>query len=140
MTQDIILSEEYRVPSKAEIATQIKQITDQVADGNINPLRAYGLLTALEKVVGEAKKNMLDLALMEADKYPEKVKDVYGAQFTIKEAGVKYDFSDSAEWNALQLQIEQLKAQQKGLETTLKLLGKGFKTSTTTLQVNFAKE
>ncbi len=140
MTQDIILSEEYRVPTKQEIAAQIKQVTDQVADGTINPLRAFGLLSALEKVVSEAKKNMLDLALMEADKYPERDKSVYGAVFTIKESGVKYDFSDNAEWNALQIQIEQLKAQQRGLETTLKLLGKYAKSSTTTLQVNFAKQ
>lgn len=139
-TQNIILSEEYTIPTKAEIAEQIQRVTDQVADGTINPLRAYGLLAALEKVVAEAKKAIQDLALMEADKYPDKTNDVYGAQFQIKEAGVKYDFSDSPEWNALQVQIEELKARQKGVETTLKALGQCAKSSTTTLQVNFSKQ
>ncbi len=139
MAQEIILSEAYRVPSKTEIAQQVKQITDQVADGNINPLRAFGLLSALEKAVGEAKKNILDLALMEADKYPEKDKSVYGATFTIKEAGVKYDYSDDPQWAALQEYIEDLRAKQKGIETTLRMQGKYAKSSTTTLQIVFSK-
>lgn len=139
MAQDIILSEAYCIPSKTDIAEQVKQVTDQVADGNINPLRAYGLLAALEKVVSEAKKNIQDLALIEADKYPEKDKSVYGATFTVKEAGVKYDYADDPEWTALQVQIENLRAEQKGRETTLRMQGKYAKSSTTTLQIVFSK-
>ena len=139
MAQDIILSEEYRVPSKTEIAKQVEQVTAQVEDGNINPLRAYGLLVALEKVISEAKKSILELAIKEAEKYPEKEIGAYGAKFQIKEAGVKYDYSQDGEWQSYQDQIEEIRARQKGRETTLQALKQCAKSSTTTLQVTLNK-
>lgn len=139
MAQEIILSEEYRVPSKTEIAKQVEQVTAQVAEGNINPLRAYGLLSALEKVVSEAKKSIVELAITEAEKYPEKEIGVYGAKFQVKEAGVKYDYSSDPQWRDLQNEIDIIRAEQKGRETVLQSLKMCAKSSTTTLQVTLNK-
>lgn len=139
MAQEILLSEEYSVPSKTDIATQVAQIVAQVADGVINPLRAYGLLTALEKVAADARKAITEQAITEAEKYNEKEVGVYGARFQVKETGAKYDYTGDGEWQSYQDQIGELRARQKGRETTLQALKQCPKSSTTTLQVTLNK-
>lgn len=137
--QEIVLSEDFLVPTKSDIQNQVTALVGQVEDGNINPLRAYGLLAALEKMAGDAKKELTEAAITEAMKYPEKEIGVYGAKFQIKETGVKYDFSNDPEWRDYQEQIDLVKAQQKGRETTLKNLKLCAKSSTTTVQVTLGK-
>lgn len=137
--QEIVLSEDFLVPTKSDIQNQVTALVGQVEDGVINPLRAYGLLAALEKMAGDAKKELTEAAITEAMKYPEKEIGVYGAKFQIKEAGVKYDFSNDPEWCDYQEQIDLVKAQQKGREATLKALKLCAKSSTTTLQVTLNK-
>lgn len=137
--QEIVLSEDFLVPTKSEIQKQVTALVGQVEDGVINPLRAYGLLSALEKMAGDAKKELTDAAITEAMKYPEKEIGLYGAKFQIKESGVKYDFSNDPEWCDYQEQIDLVKAQQKGREATLKALKLFAKSSTTTVQVTLGK-
>lgn len=137
--QEIFLSDDFLVPTKSDIQNQVTAIVGQVKDGNINPLRAYGLLAALEKMAGDAKKELTEAAITEAMKYPEKEIGVYGAKFQIKETGVRYDFSNDPEWCDYQEQIDLVKAQQKGREATLKALKLCAKSSTTTLQVTLNK-
>ena len=137
--QEIVLSEDFLVPTKSEIQKQVTALVGQVEDGVINPLRAYGLLAALEKMAGDAKKELTEAAITEAMKYPEKEIGVYGAKFQIKESGVKYDFSNDPEWCDYQEQIDLVKAQQKGREATLKALKLCAKSSTTTVQVTLGK-
>lgn len=134
-----LISEERAVPTKTEIAEQTQRLVEKVLDGDINPLRAYGLLAALEKIAGEAKKAIVGQALDEAEKYPEKEIGVYGAKFQIKEAGVKYDYTNDPEWRDYQEQIDIVRAQQKGRETVLQSLKLCAKSSTTTLQVTLNK-
>lgn len=137
--QEIVLSEDFLVPTKSDIQNQVTALVGQVEDGVINPLRAYGLLAALEKMAGDAKKELTEAAITEAMKYPEKEIGVYGAKFQIKETGVKYDFSNDPEWCDYQEQIDLVKAQQKGREATLKALKLCAKSSTTTVQVTLGK-
>lgn len=134
-----LISEERAVPTKTEIAEQTQRLVEKVLDGDINPLHAYGLLVALEKIAGEAKKAIASQALDEAEKYPEKEIGVYGAKFQIKEAGVKYDYTNDPEWRDYQEQIDIVRAQQKGRETVLQSLKLCAKSSTTTLQVTLNK-
>lgn len=137
--QEIVLSEDFLVPTKSDIQNQVTALVGQVEDGVINPLRAYGLLAALEKMAGDAKKELTEAAITEAMKYPEKEIGAYGAKFQIKETGVRYDFSNDPEWCDYQEQIDLVKAQQKGRETTLKNLKLCAKSSTTTVQVTLGK-
>lgn len=137
--QEIVLSEDFLVPTKSDIQNQVTAIVGQVKDGNINPLRAYGLLAALEKMAGDAKKAIAEQAINEAEKYPEKEIGVYGAKFQVKETGVKYDYSSDPEWRDYQEQIDIVRAQQKGRETVLQSLKLCAKSSTTTLQVTLNK-
>lgn len=137
--QEIILSEDFLVPTKSDIQNQVTALVGQVEDGVINPLRAYGLLAALEKMAGDAKKELTEAAITEAMKYPEKEIGAYGAKFQIKEAGAKYDYSSDPEWRDYQEQIDIVRAQQKGREATLKALKLCAKSSTTTVQVTLGK-
>ena len=134
-----LISENNEIPSKTEMLHQAERLVQKVADGDINPLRAYGLLTALEKIASEAKKAILGQALTEADKYPEKEIGVYGAKFQVKETAVKYDYASDPEWRDYQEQIDLVRAQQKGRETVLQSLKLCAKSSTTTLQVTLNK-
>lgn len=137
--QEIVLSNNYVVPSKAEIALQVQNIADLVSNGEIDPLRAYGLLTALEKVAGDAKKAIAEKAIAEKEKYGEKQASAYGATFEIAEAGVKYDYSVNPAWCDLQEQIDILRAEQKGLEKSMVLLKAAPKTSTTIIKCTLNK-
>ncbi len=139
MTENIILSNDYQVPSKSEIAQQVESIVNKVVEGDINAIRAYGLLTALEKLAGDARKQIAEQAIAEAEKYPEKEIGVYGAKFQIKETGVKYDYTQDGEWQSYQDQLTEIRARQKGREVTLQALKQCAKSSTTTLQVTLGK-
>jgi hypothetical protein len=139
MTENIILSNDYQVPSKSEIAQQVESIVNKVVEGDINAIRAYGLLVALEKLAGDARKQIAEQAIAEAEKYPEKEIGVYGAKFQIKETGVKYDYTQDGEWQSYQDQLTEIRARQKGREVTLQALKQCAKSSTTTLQVTLGK-
>lgn len=139
MTNNVVLSNDYQVPSKAEIALQVQGIVAKVADGDIDPLRAYGLLTALEKLAGDARKQIAEQAINQAAKYPEKEIGAFGATFQIKEAGVKYDYTSDPQWRDFQNEIDTIRAEQKGRETVLQQLKMCAKSSTTTLQVTLSK-
>jgi hypothetical protein len=139
MTENIILSNDYQVPSKSEIAQQVESIVNKVVEGDINAIRAYGLLVALEKLAGDARKQIAEQAIAEAEKYSEKEIGVYGAKFQIKETGVKYDYTQDGEWQSYQDQLTEIRARQKGREVTLQALKQCAKSSTTTLQVTLGK-
>lgn len=137
--KSIVLSREFAIPTKEEIAQQIEKLAMQVEDGEANPLQAFGLLTALEQVIVGAKKRILEPAINEAEKYGKGQFGAYNADFQVKESGVKYDFSEDGEWKDYQDTIDMVKAQQKGRETVLKAMGMCSKKSTTTLQVTLRK-
>lgn len=139
MTENIILSNDYQVPSKTEIAVQVQRVVDKVSDGEIDPMRAYGLLAALEKMASDARRQIAGQAVAEAEKYAEKEIGLFGARFQIKETGVRYDYSQDGEWQSYQDQLDEIRARQKGRETTLQALRQCAKSSTTTLQVTLSK-
>jgi hypothetical protein len=139
ITNGLVLNESYLVPTKAEISAKVNELMDQVDEGWINPMRALGQLTAIEKLVSDCRKAIMEKAITEAEKYKEKTINAFGAEFQIKESGVKYDFSSDAEWKDYQDTIDLAKAQQKGRETVLKAMGMCSKSSTTILQVNLKK-
>ena len=127
------------VPTKSQIETAVDSIYFLVEEGKINPLQALATLSAFEKAFGDAKKSIMDFAITEAEKYPTKTIEMYGASFQLKESGVKYDYSHDDEWNQTNGQIKALTAQLKGRETVLKSIGKYEKYSTPTVSVILGK-
>lgn len=136
---EIILSEQYAVPTKTEVANQTANLVAQVQEGEINPLRAYAIMAALEKVAIDVKKQIMEQVLTEHERYGEKTTSVYGATFERCEVGVKYDYTEDEEWRTLQENIDAIKIKQKARELILKQTGRCGKSSTTSVKVTLAK-
>lgn len=137
LTQDVIY-----IPTKSEIALAAEKLVSQVTEGEMSPLLAYGQLAALEQTIKEAKERIAESALAEAERYEGGGKQVFGAyncEFQVKEAGVKYDYSENEHWRTLKEQVDLANAELKGHETILRKMGMCAKSSKTIVQVNLKK-
>ena len=138
----VALNENVGVPNKSEIEVAAKSIVERVEEGYMNPLLAYGQLTALEEMISQAKERVKPLALEEAERYEGGGKQgfgAYGCDFQVTETGVKYDYSENEYWRQLNEAVELAKAELKGHETTLKAMKQFRRTSTTTVKVSLHK-
>lgn len=136
----IVLTEKItHVPSKTECAEASVKMVKRVEDGYMNPLLAYAQLTALEEMIKASKERIKESALDEAERYGTKTIAAYGCEFQVKEAGVKYDYSDNAHWRDLKEAVDLATAELKGHETTLKKMGMCAKSATTVVSVSLAK-
>lgn len=108
-----------------ETAIAIKTALDE---GNVNPLDLKMAFKAIEKLGEQIKEKLAEHSLEEADKYGKSFK-FKGANFTVMEAGTKYDYSDCnhAEYNDLVSQIAELNKRKKDIEEELKTI-KGSRT------------
>lgn len=83
--------------TQAQVDSFSDGLIRSVKDGEVNPLEILVMLRAFEKVtkrvLSEIDKNYLD----EADKYPEKKFELYGASIEKAEMGVSYDYSVCAD-------------------------------------------
>jgi hypothetical protein len=110
-----------------ETKQQIEIFADQLEQGlNNGRIVASELLRfqkAMEKVFDKVKPTLIDCALAELDKY-EKNTIIKNTEFSIVEAGTKYDYSmcNDAELNDLYLSMDLLKEKVKHRETFLKAL------------------
>lgn len=139
----LVLNEQTAVvPSKSEIAEASAKLVERVTEGYMNPLLAYGQLTALEETIKAAKERIKSEALDEAERYEaggRQLFGAYGCEFQVTEVGVKYDYSQNEYWRQLKEQVDVANAELKGHETTLKGLGQYSKTSTTSVKVVLKK-
>lgn len=123
----LMIQQEAQVPSKSDIANAVSHVVEMINQGEMDPLKALGQLSAIEKWAADAKKEIMDSALTEASRYCDKEQkggiEKYGSTFQVAETGVKYDYSADAEWKELQETINLARAQQKGRETLLKAAG-----------------
>lgn len=137
LTQDVVY-----IPTKSEIALAAEKLVSNVIEGEMSPLLAYGQLAALEQTIKEAKERIAESALAEAERYEGGGKQVFGAyncEFQVKEAGVKYDYSENEHWRTLKEQVDLANAELKGHETILRKMGMYAKSSKTIVQVNLKK-
>lgn len=131
-----------RIPSKKEIEDASIRFVERVDEGYMNPLLAYGQLTALESVIKAAKERVAPLALKEAETYEKGGTIPFGAfncDFQVKESGVKYDFSDNEYWRQLKEANDITAAELKSHEDLLKRLKQCGKSSKTIVQVTLRK-
>ncbi len=137
----LVLNEQnMKVPTKAEISVAAAKLVERVDEGYMNPLPAYGQLTALEEAIKAAKERIKEPALDEAERYGQKTFAAYGCEYQVKETGVKYDYSQNAHWRELKETLDLAAAELKGYETTLKQMGLCSKTSTTSVSVTLKKQ
>ena len=80
--------------NKGTLNAQIQNIVNSVDGGNTNPLEAFIFLNFMQKVADAAKKQLLDDAISEAEKYPEKETSLYEAVVTVKNGAGRYKYPD----------------------------------------------
>jgi hypothetical protein len=136
---EIVITKDYAIPTKSEIAKQANKLIDQVKEGEIEAMRVYAMLTALEKVAADVKKGIIENVLTEHERYGEKTTTVFGVTYERCEVGVKYDYTEDEEWRTLQDNIDAIKIEQKARELILKQTGRCAKSSTTSVKVTLAK-
>lgn len=80
--------------NKGTLNAQIQNIVGSVERGNVNPLEAFIYLNWMQKIADAAKKQLLDEAISEAEKYPEKEAELYDAVVTVKNGAGRYKYPD----------------------------------------------
>jgi hypothetical protein len=141
--------------TKQQIETFAYSLEQGLNNGQIVASDLLRFQKAMEKVFDKIKPTLIENALNEISKF-EKNAVIKGSEFSIVEAGVKYDYSEcnDIEYNMLNTQLEALKSTLKDRETFLKSIkapmqmidknsGEVYsvyppkKTSSTTLKVTF---
>jgi len=141
--------------TKQQIETFAYSLEQGLNNGQIIASDLLRFQKAMEKVFEKIKPTLIENALNEISQY-EKNTVIKGSEFSIVEAGVKYDYSNcnDLEYNMLNTQLECLKSTLKDRETFLKSIKEPLqiidetsgevytiyppkKTSSTTLKVTF---
>ena len=123
----------YTIPqTKSEQSSMAAQFVEQVKNGDVSPLDAVAKMKSLQEVITAFLKNkdVVSAVLNECDKYGKgETPTSNGAAFTVKETGVKYDFSGCGDpvWNRLKEESDRISEQMKEREQYLKII-KGTKT------------
>lgn len=136
---EIVISKDFAIPTKTEVANQASKLIEQVKEGEVEAMRVYAMMTALEKVAADVKKGIMENVLTEHERYGEKTTTVYGVTYERCEVGVKYDYTGDEEWCMMQENIDAIKIEQKARELILKQTGRCAKSSTTSVKVTLAK-
>jgi hypothetical protein len=76
-----------------KLIDDIIDIVQQCDYGNIDPLKAYVMFKRIEITAQNCLKQIQDEALIEANKYPEKVIGLEGAEVMKKRAAGRWDYS-----------------------------------------------
>ena len=150
------------VPSnKTEQKAMAQRFIERVTDGDVDPIAAIVQMKSLSETITTFLKDesVKDVVIKECGKYGKgEYASFKGAEVSVKEGGVKYDYSvcHDPQWDYLNEQMQQLKAQMKERETYLHAITKPIpsiddetgevftlypaaKSSTTTFAVTFKK-
>lgn len=132
--------------SKKAIQTIAAEITEQVSEGNMRSIQAYAQAHILEQVAKQIKASVKDAATDEASE----PSTIAGMEYARKEAGTRYDYSNSPEWVELNDRKKELEAKLRALKSpeqfvdpeTGELIERNppIKTSSTTITIKIPKE
>lgn len=89
--------------TKADINLAVHDIKEKLENGEIDPLLLLQHFKAVDKIQEQIKEQLTKAAVDMADKYPEKILLLYGAEFKKAEFGTVYDFKNCKDpiWNEL---------------------------------------
>ena len=113
------------MPSTAtSVAMFSKQLIQSVHAGEVNPLELIVQLHALTKVYEEVREEIEENVLREADKFPERVIERYGARIEKAEVGTKYNYlkTGDLEYEELHAEAETANRKLKEREALLRAL------------------
>jgi len=107
----------------------INQVSDIIIQefnsGKHDPLDFLGKLEFMAQTLEKAIAQVREQALPELEKYGQEAKagvKKNGITFKVKETGVKYDYSNTSKWVAMNNELTQVKESMKALETQLKAI------------------
>jgi len=112
--------------NKKEIHTLAQKSVDGVLEtGNV--FAVAEALAAMEEFTRLVRKDerYIDFLREELSKHNGRLFTASGARIELCEAGVSYDYSSSAEWNALEDEIRRLQERKKAVEERLRRIGAG---------------
>jgi hypothetical protein len=110
--------------NKEERASFVADVVDRLIEGNADPIKVHLQVKAMEDMVKSLNENkeyksiLLDAAEKNGKKFT-----AFNAEFSIREVGVKYDYSKCGDLELTQLQAqldvltERIKGKQKFLQT-----------------------
>lgn len=114
--------------NKDKVSRMVKNIRNEILEGEINPLEAAVVLKGMEVFTKALRTDPLvqDCTIEELERYNSKSVAFNGAKFTIKDVGVSFDFTGCNDpiWDFLNVQMEELKGKMKDREDLLKSLKK----------------
>ena len=142
--------------SKKEIEKLSTMISNGVKAGIQEPLDLVVKIEFLKKALDLAKKEILEDCIDETLKHEKEGATIRGVKIQVREAGVKYNYSNTEIWNHTNTEIEESKIVLKDLESRLKTvkgtetivqpetgevieLNQPVKTSKTTIAITFPK-
>lgn len=109
------------IPTRRHLESVVnKTVSSILDDGEVMPMKAWGMLTALEKFCADVKARIKDAACDEALDYGPGEFESGGCHYELRRGGVKYDYTTNPDWNELQSQMDMLRGKQKALETRIK--------------------
>ena len=114
--------------NKETIKKQSLALLNDIDEGHMHPLQVAAQFKFVEDVISNVKEELRQRVIAEKDKYGKDAMTYHGALFDIKEAGVKYDYSqcDDTIWNDLKQQLDALNDKMKEREAFLKSLKERF--------------
>ena len=77
----------------------MQEILQAVKDGNKNALSVFVDLKRSEKEIKDALSQIKDLAILEAEKYGEKVFNDFGVEISMKSGGGRWDYKHLDWWD-----------------------------------------
>ena len=115
-----------KILSKAQVINLFVETKDSIMSGDQDPLKVAVHLKALEELISKLRKDeqIQNYTLEQALKEGEKTFKIYGAEISIREMGVKYDYSicNDALLGELYGEMHALKVKIKDRETMLKTI------------------
>lgn len=129
------------LPTKFGLELIADNITDQVREGNLDPLIVAVKMNALEQLSKIIRDRLQEEVFNELSKYPKGKAEILGADVSTMDT-VKYDYSHLPEWAELDQQIAELTEKRKAIEDFQKKFYRGdlpVKSSTTTFKIQLAK-
>lgn len=119
---NIVISEKV---TKDVISAYAKELIDSIYDGNVNALDIAVKVKFMEDVISSIKEKLRESVVDECSKW-QKGDDIvhYNGEFTIKEAGTKYDYSNcnDEELNSYVAEIDRLTELRKEREKFLRTI------------------
>ena len=125
--------------SKTNARVAAEQVINRVTEGDQYALETLAKLTFLGEILDTAMKAIRPMAVEEAEQYGKQPISVGGVGFQVKEACVKYDYSQDDEWQELKRQAEAAALMLRQCEERLRMAGECARTSTTTVSVTLPK-